>query len=298
MIGKAKRSVLTALPLLLPSLTAAAAPHQERGAIEGAQLLDVLKLDGELFHVQGVELDRQRIWVTSVDLKNRKGYIHEFDRATGKFLRRLELTDGARYHPGGISIHDRSIWVPVAELKRNSSTVLEEIDADSLEIRRRIYVADHLGCVAASGRNLIAANWNSKLIYTFDLDNKERVRVAPNPSRTRYQDMKLVDGQLVASGSLTRRSGTIDWIDWPSMKLTRTLWTGATSDVTSFNHARPYTGEGMAIEGRELYVIPEDGPSRLFHFRLDAGAGYSTPASGPKTDIVADGVPNETSSGV
>lgn len=96
-----------------------------------------LKLTGELFHVQGMELDGLNVWVTSVDLKNHKGYIHEFDLATGSFLRRLELTDGVRYHPVGISIHGRSIWVPVAEPRRNSSAVLDEIDADSLQTRRK-----------------------------------------------------------------------------------------------------------------------------------------------------------------
>jgi hypothetical protein len=272
-ICKAIQTVLTAFSLLLPSLTAAAAPYQQHGAIEHAQLLDALDLEGELFHVQGVELDGQHVWVTSVDLRNRKGYIHEFDLATGRFVRRLELTDGVRYHPGGISIYNRSIWVPVAELKRHSSTVLEEIDADSLQIRRKIYVADHLGCVAASGRNLVAGNWNSKSLYIFDLSNEARVQVVPNPSRTRYQDMKFIDGQLVAGGSLTRRSGTIDWIDWPTMTLVRTLRTGATSGVKPFGHVRPYSAEGMALRGRELYVLPEDGPSRLFHFRLDADVG-------------------------
>jgi hypothetical protein len=257
----------------MPSLTSAAAPHRQE-AIDHAQLLDTVSLDGELFHVQGVEIDGPHVWVTSVDLKNRKGYLHEFDLATGRFLRRLELTDGARYHPGGISIYDRSIWVPVAELKRNSSAVLEEIDADSLQVRRKIYVADHLGCVAASGSNLIAGNWNSKLLYIFDLTGEGRVRVVPNPSRTRYQDMKFVAGELVAGGSLTRRRGTIDWIDLPSMTLIRTLRTGATSGVKSFGHVRPYSAEGMALAGRDLYVLPEDGPSRLFHFRLDADARH------------------------
>ncbi len=28
----------------------------------------------------------------------------------------------------------------------------------------------------------------------------------------------------------------------------------------------------MALKGRDLFVIPEDGPSRLFHFGLDAEA--------------------------
>lgn len=257
------------LGLLLPALATAAAPLGQHSGIENAQLMGSLRLDGELFHVQGVELESQRIWVTSVDRKHRKGYIHEFDRTTGRFLRRLELTDGARYHPGGISISGGSIWVPVAEMKRNSSTVLIEIDADSMQVRRRIPVADHLGCVAASASSLIAGNWDSKMLYIFDLTNAVPMRVVPNPSSTRYQDMKLVDGQLVASGPLSGRSGSIDWIDLPTMQLTRTLRTGPTSPDSFFGRARPYTGKGMALQGRELYVVPDDGPSRMYHFQLD-----------------------------
>lgn len=269
MIHEAIRSALAAFSALLPNGAAEAASHRKNGGIEQAQLVGVLDLDGELFHVQGVELESQHIWITSVDRKSHKGYLHKFDRA-GKFLRRLELTDGVRYHPGGISMHDRSIWIPIAGIGRNSSTVLVAIDADSLQILRKIHVPDHLGCVAASRRHLIAGNWHSTLLYIFDLSDEELIRVVRNPSLTRYQDMKFIDGQLVAGGFLTGRSGTIDWIDWPSMKLMRTLRTGATRPVKRFGRARPYTGEGMALEGRELYVVPEDGPSRLFHFRLDS----------------------------
>ena len=269
MIRKIMRSTLIALFLILSSLSVAAASDQFDRAIEQARLLGVRTLDGEVFHVQGLELDRRRIWVTSVDQANRKGYLHEFDRRSGKLLRRLELTDGARYHPGGISISGRSIWVPVAEMRPDSSAVLVEVDADSLQVRRRIRVPDHLGCVAASGRTLVAGNWDSRRLYVFDLDDIGRVRAVPNPSGTRYQDMKFVDGQLVAGGALTLWSGTVDWIDWPSMTVRRTLRAGAIGPVRPVGRGGPYTGEGMAIEGRDLYVIPEDGPSRLFHFRLD-----------------------------
>ena len=264
MIRKATRTAFVALSLLLLGLTTAAAQQLSVEVIEHAQLLGALDLEGELFHVQGVDLDSRHIWVTSVDRENRKGYLHEFDRATGRFLRRLELTDGDRYHPGGISLYGRSIWVPVAELKPNSSAVLEEIDTDTLRIRRKIHVADHLGCVAVSDRNLIAGNWDSRLLYIFDLHGGERVRVVPNPSGTPFQDMKFINGQLVGSGPLTLWRGTIDWIDWTSMKRVRTLRAGAT------DRAAPYTGEGMALKDRDLYLISEDGPSRLFHFRLDA----------------------------
>lgn len=279
MIGKATRSSLTALLLLASSLSVAAAPGQPRSAIERARMLGELKLRGELFHVQGLDLDATRVWVTSMDGARHKGYLHEFDRRTGKFLRRLELTDGARYHPGGISLSGGSIWVPVAELRPDSSAVLMEIDAATLKVRRRIPVADHLGCVAASGRTLVAGNWDSRLLYVFDLAKRGSVRVVRNPSPTRHQDMKFVDGQLVAAGSLGWLSGAVDFIDWPSMKLARTLRAGAIGTVRPFGRGGPYTGEGMAIAGRELYVVPEDGPSRMFHFRLDEALA-SSPAGG------------------
>lgn len=269
MIRLTMRSGVTGLLLLLSSLSVAAAPDRFYGGIEDARLLGALKLDGELFHVQGLEVEGRRLWVTSVDRASHRGYIHEFDRQTGRFLRRLELTDGARYHPGGLSIFGRSIWVPVAENRPNSSAALVEIDADTLRVRRRIHVADHLGCLAVSGRKLIAGNWNSRLLYVIDLEDGAPTRVVPNPTRTRYQDMKFVDGQLVAGGYRSLWSGTVDWIDWPSMKVNRTLRAGAIGPVRPFGRGGPFTGEGMAIDGRELYVVPEDGPSRLFHFRLN-----------------------------
>lgn len=263
MFRKAPRTVFAVISLLLLSLTAAAAQQLSVAPVEHARLLGALALEGEVFHVQGVDLDNRRIWVTSVDRAQRRGYLHEFDRATGRLLRRVELTDGARYHPGGISLHGDAIWVPVAEMTPNSSAVIEEIDTATLRIRRRIPVTDHLGCVAVSDSMLIAGNWDSRLLYVFDRRDGDRVRIVPNPSATPFQDIKLIGGQLVGGGPLTLWSGTIDWIDLASMTPVRSLRAGAT------DRAAPYSGEGMTLKGRDLYLISEDGPSRLFHFRLD-----------------------------
>lgn len=275
MTGKAMRSGLFLLALAV--LSVAAAPDRSDRAIEDARRIGALALDGELFHVQGLALEHRRIWVTSVDEKNRRGYLHEFDRRTGKLLRRVDLTDGARYHPGGISIAGRSIWVPVAEYRPRSSAALVEVDAGSLAVRRTIPVADHLGYVAASDRHLVAGNWDSRLIYVFDVETGARVRTVPNPSATRYQDMKFAGGHLVAGGARSLWSGTVDWIDWPSMQVRRSLRAGAVGPIRPIGRGGPYTGEGMAIEGRDLYVVPEDGPSRMFHFRLD-DRGAAPPA--------------------
>jgi hypothetical protein len=271
MIRKATRALFTALCLLSLGLTAATGQQLSAEAIEHAQLLGALDLKWELFHVQGVDLDGRHIWITSVDRENHKGYLHEFDQATGRFLRRLELTDGERYHPGGISLHGGSIWVPVAELRPDSSAVIEEIDADTLQIRRKIRVAGHLGCVAVSDHILVAGNWDSRLLYVFNLDDGRQLRVVPNPSPTPFQDMKFVGSQLVAGGPLSLWSGAIDW---SSMKRVRTLRAGVT------DRGAPYSGEGMALKGRDLYLISEDGPSRLFYFRLDA------PSPGQESDLI------------
>jgi hypothetical protein len=229
--------------------------------IEGASLKETRNLDGRLYHVQGLALDPEHFWITSVDAANRKGYLHQFNRATAKLEREIEVTDGPRFHPGGFSIHGDSIWAPVAEYKPHSTAVLEEIDKHTLTLKRKIAVADHIGCVAVTSDNLIAGNWGSRQLYVLDLAGRQ-LDVMDNPEANQYQDMKFAGGMLVASGTFNHSSGAVDWFQWPSMKLVRRVRSGMT------DRGVPYTTEAMAIEGRDLYFVPEDGPSRLFHFVL------------------------------
>jgi hypothetical protein len=270
MVRRTRRQAVAVVLLMLSSLSVAASPEQFDGAIEQAQPRDALRIDGGLFHVQGLALSPAHIWATSVDLHDQKAYLHKFDRATGRLLRRLEVTEGARYHPGGISVSGGSIWVPVAEMRPDSSAVLIEVDAQTLQIRRRIEVADHLGCVAATGQTLVAGNWDSRLFYVFDLAKGAVPRVVPNPSPTHYQDMKFVGRQLVAGGSRSLWSGTVDWIDWPSVKVVRSLRTGPVGVARPLGQGGAYSGEGMAVEGRDLYFLAEDNAAQVHHFMLDA----------------------------
>src|SRR5215471_11597366 len=89
--------------------------------VEGARLVDVHAMEGTLYHVQGIALDREHIWVTSVDSEKKRGYVHQFNRATHRFERQVDVTDGVLFHPGGLSVSGDSIWVPVAEYRPNSS---------------------------------------------------------------------------------------------------------------------------------------------------------------------------------
>jgi hypothetical protein len=209
-----------------------------------------------------MDLDAEHLWVTSVDIEHKRGYLHQFNRATAQFERQVELTDGVRFHPGGISVDGDSIWVPVAEYHPHSSAELLELDKRTLSIKRKIVVADHVGCVAIVPEGILAGNWGSRQFYVFDRKGKQ-LRVIENASQTQYQDMKFAGGELVASGNLDRTSGSIDWYTWPAMKLVRSLHAGPT------DRGRPLTVEAMALKGRDLYLIPEDGPSRLFHFVIE-----------------------------
>ena len=229
--------------------------------IERARLVNVLNLDGTLYHVQGVDLDGEHIWVTSVDSDTHRAWLHQFSRATGKLERQVDLTDGPRFHPGGFSLHGDSLWVPVAEYHPHSSAVIEKIDKRTLAIKQKIFVPDHIGCVAVTPDSLIAGNWDSKQFYVLNMTGKQ-LRVIDNPSHNSYQDIKFDHGMLVASGTFTHSTGSVDWYTWPSMKLLRSLPFGTT------DHGVPYTAEGMAVKGNDLYFMPEDRHARLFHFVL------------------------------
>ena len=218
-------------------------------------------LDGKTFHVQGIDLDRDRLWVTSVDPVNRKGYLHLFSLPGGTLIRSVEIQDGARFHPGGISADEKSLWIPVAEYRRNSTSVIQRRDKHDLKLLSQFEVPDHIGCIAATPDALIGGNWDSRDFYIWDRSGG-LTRKAANPTPAAYQDMKFIDGALVASGLLPGKSGAIDWLEFPSFKLLRRISAGST------DRGVPYTNEAMTIRDGRLYLLPEDGPSRLFIFAL------------------------------
>jgi hypothetical protein len=223
----------------------------------------VLPLKANTHHVQGIDFDSRRIWVSSVDAPNRTGYLQEFSLATGDLLREIKLGDGVRFHPGGISADSASLWIPVAEYRRDSSSVIERRNKETLELEFRFSVSDHIGCVAVTPELVIGGNWDSRTFYVWD-HKGTLIRKHPNPTPNAYQDIKYLSHRLVASGLLPGRVGAIDWLDPADFKLLQRVNAGQT------DRGEPYTREAMAIGGGRLFLLPEDAPSRLFVFRLPA----------------------------
>ena len=230
-------------------------------ALADLPLVRTVELKGTTHHVQGIDLDETRLWVTSVDRAARKGYLHEFALPSGELRRTVEVGVEDRFHPGGMARDGDSLWIPVAEYRRESTATIQRRNARTLELESRFEVADHIGCVAAGDGVLVGGNWDSRMFYVWDKKGKLLRKVA-NPTPNGYQDLKFVDGRIVAGGLLPGRVGAIDWLEWPSLKLLRRIDAGNTS------RGVPFTNEGLAARGDRLWLLPEDGPSRLFEFQV------------------------------
>lgn len=217
-------------------------------------------LQATLDHVQGIEVEGDSLWVSSVERAAKKGFLHLFDRKSGRLRAQVSVERGARYHSGGIARDGDSIWVPVAEYARDSTSLIQRRDKRTLALLGEFEVADHIGCVAA-GETLVGGNWDSRIFYEWTREGR-LLRRRENPNPNAYQDLKLVGGKLIASGKPSAEEGAVDWLEPESLALSRRIVTGKTDRGVLF------TNEGMAIRDGKLYLLPEDGPSRLFVFRL------------------------------
>jgi hypothetical protein len=219
-------------------------------------------LQGETHHVQGIDVEPSRVWVTSVDVHAKKGLLFEYSLPGGALVRSVDITDGDRYHPGGISGDGESLWIPVAEYRRDGSSIVQKRNKRTLKIEFQFTVADHIGCIAVTPTELIGANWDARHLYVWAFDGTLQKKMA-NQAGNAIQDMKFVNGQLVAGGLLPDKSGAIDWIEYPGLKLVRRVLAGKTDRGVAYTH------EGLAVANGRLWLLPEDGPSRLFAFDLD-----------------------------
>lgn len=217
------------------------------------QPVSVTPLEGATHHVQGIVVDGGTLWVTSVDRLAKKGYLYEYELATGKRLRAVELQQGAMFHPGGFDMDDDSLWIPVAEYRKESHAVVQRRSKKTLELLSSFPVDDHIGCLTLMSGHLVGGNWDSRKLYEWTLDGKQ-VRVRNNPNATRYQEIKYRYGTLIGSG------GSVQWLDPEELEPLHTYSPGKTDRNV------PFANEGMDLRDGKLYFLPEDGDSRLFVF--------------------------------
>jgi hypothetical protein len=244
------------MPPLLLLLLALAAPAPETALGPPER---IVPLAAEMEHVQGIEIDGGRLWVTWVDRRHHSGRLSEFELATGKLIRSVAIEDGPRFHPSGLAGDGDSLWLALAEYRPASSAVIERRSKRTLALEARWNVDDHIGCVAATGNRVIGANWDARQFYVWDKSGR-LVEKRDNPTGIHYQDMKA-PGPLVASGVRGSESA-IDWLDPADFHLLRRV------NAAKTDRGVPLSEEGMALSNGRLYLLPEDAPSRLFVFKL------------------------------
>lgn len=256
-----RRHIPRRLVLAAPLSVIIEASGQDTSRLSALPELGVTELENKTHHVQGIVVDGADLWVSSVSKDKHAGFLHKFELKSGRHLATVAIHENSRFHPGGMDRDGSSLWVPVAEYRRLSSASLLRIDTRTLKVTSRFDVPDHIGCVAVAGDRLIGGNWDTREFYYWNRAGK-LLDKKPNPGKVAYQDLKYSEGMLLASGNLSGDEGAIDWLDPDSLQLKKRVLSGKTDRGVRF------TNEGMAVVGGKLYLLPEDGPSRLFVFQL------------------------------
>lgn len=211
----------------------------------------------DAFHVQGLLVTKNRFYFTSVNAKKGEGWLFKLDRGGLRQLGRRNVAIDQDIHPGGIDFDGRAIWVPVAAYRKHSHAHILSVDPETLEVRRRFEVNDHIGAIARHGELVIGANWGAEDFYFWTVDGKLLAK-KKSPTGVAYQDCKGVDGYLACLGG-----GYLDWIDVERWQL-----------VKRFPVARSLTGsslsrEGLGLLGSVVFFLPDDGlKARIYAYRF------------------------------
>ena len=232
-----------------------------------ATLLQTITLQADVHHVQGIVVDGDHLYVTSVGRDARKGLLSEFSLPSGELIGSVEIQQGDVFHPGGLDHDATSLWIPVAEYRANSRAVIQRRSKKTLELISSFEVPDHVGGLALATASVHLVNWDARDFYSYSLDGK-LLSKSPNPNGTRYQDIKFRDGMLIASGLNPKPTsgGAVEWLKPGTLSSTRRL------EFQLTDRGTPLNNEGMDLVGDRLYLLPEDFPSRLFVYSLGAAS--------------------------
>ncbi len=223
----------------------------------------------ETHHVQGLCVDANTFWVSTVNRPQREGWLLQIDRATLHLQRKIRLVRRQQYHPGGMQLRGGKIWLPLAEYRPRSTATLLQIDAANLTIEQALPINDHVGAVAVDTQNrLYAANWDSRVFYVLQRPpGSGAIKQVANPTGVAYQDIEWHDGYLYASGKHRRLGPVVDVIDTDAWRLLKRY--RLKGEVRSGGHN--FSREGFCKAGAYFYLLPEDGPhSTVYRFPLPA----------------------------
>ncbi|MDA1274521.1 MAG: DUF6454 family protein [Verrucomicrobia bacterium] len=278
------RGILISFCLSLIALATTTATEPITLSLENKTRIPSFTINGKpaRIHSQGLYVTDLHYFVTGrLETEPKRALFIRISRNNPSMVESVDITptdlnpDPAD-HPGGFDFDGKTFWIPISPSKPNSHAVIvrfphhpdERLDRYGAETA--FTVNDHIGALAVDrdSQQLAGANWDTKIIYLWNLDGQITSRIPQQnlqrPDRKTIlavQDWKYVgNGQLLASGldkNPSRAPQTpralIEIIDPKSRvviaqgRLPRP--TGATHDVTN---------EGVALFEGNLYFLPGD----------------------------------------
>lgn len=230
------------------------------------------------YHVQGLAMDAERVYVSSVERASRSGWLFVLDRPTLSIRHSYRLAIGDQFHPGGMQLQQGVLHLPLAEYRALSTSVLLRVDPSqwskpAKESRRPTIavshaVDDHVGCLACDDQGVLyAGNWDCKQFRVMDATGR-KVREFSNPTGVAYQDFEWHESLLWCAGNLKEGNqlrSVVDVIDPQAGACVRRYLLEGTRATGGSDFAH----EGFTKEGNRLWLLPEDGPnSTLYRFDL------------------------------
>jgi len=205
-------------------------------------------LKENLFHVQGITITSDSIFITSVDKVSGSAFLWKYDKATLKMIKSKNYAESFKIHPSGLQYDGKHLWLAIAVYSKESSAKVMKIDPETMKPLKSFIVKDHIGLVATNGDGTIyGGNWDARLFYLWNEDGK-LIETRSNPSSHGYQDCKVKGNYLICSGG-----GFVDMIRRDTWKIEKTF---KFTDMPGFNNP---TREGMEFIDGNFYFLPDDG---------------------------------------
>lgn len=241
-------------------------------------LADTVDLDFDAFHMQGMSLVGDRIFVSSVEIIEPTvryeepidgydrsagqgiGHVFVLDRE-GNLLEDIVLGEGDIYHPGGIDFDGEKLWVPVAEYRPDSASIVYTIDPDTHEVTEEFRHDDHVGGVVRNRSNgqVNGVSWGSRTLFTWNRHGKLKSTSA-NPSHfVDYQDCEYSgSGHQLCSG-VSGALGGLALTDLKTNEIVNEVPVTLTSET-----GKPITQNPVSLEADgdvlRMLAAPDDGP--------------------------------------
>ena len=248
----------------LVTLTLAATFASLTRTTEWTALEPPLALQFPAGHPQGMVRIGDVWWISTVDARERRGWLLAADATDGSLLDRIPVGDDVRFHPGGMDFDGTALWVACSEYRADSTATIERFEPGADERRAEVAFAvdDHIGAVVRLGPDgdLVGWTWGSRTFLRWSVDGTELGR-AENPEHfIDHQDGQWLDDDLVlCAGVGSLGLGGFALLRGSDLTVLRSV---------PFFHRSPVSGRAATQnpvvaealdEGVAVHLLPDDG---------------------------------------